>query len=109
VRFLVDTQLPAALAAWLREQGHPADHVLELGLAQAKDNCIWERAASLGAVIITKDEDFAGWVRRGRSGPPVVWIRVGNCSTRQLLARFAPLLPQILRQLETAERLVEVR
>lgn len=42
VRFLVDNQLPATLAAWLREQGHEADHVLDLQLAKSKDNPIWQ-------------------------------------------------------------------
>jgi hypothetical protein len=63
VRFIVDTQLPDALAAWLREQGHQAEHVLEIGLAQSKDRVVWRYAQEQGAVIVTKDEDFAEWVR----------------------------------------------
>jgi predicted nuclease of predicted toxin-antitoxin system len=62
-----------------------------------------------GAAIITKDEDFAKWVRRGRSGPAVVWLRTGNSSSRALLARLEPLLPIIVKKLEEAERLIEVR
>ena len=61
MRFLVDNQLPAALAVLLREQGHEAEHVLDLGLAQGKDNPIWQHAITRQAVIITKDEDFAEW------------------------------------------------
>lgn len=109
MRFLVDNQLPGALASLLREQGHEADHVLEIGLAQGKDNPIWQRAISTQSVVITKDEDFAEWVRRGRSGPAVVWLRVGNTSRHALLAWFTPLLPAILRKLRGGERLVEVR
>ena len=41
MRFLVDNQLPAALVGLVREQGHEAEHVLELGLAQGKDNPDW--------------------------------------------------------------------
>jgi predicted nuclease of predicted toxin-antitoxin system len=109
VRFLVDTQLPAALARWLREHGQHAEHVLEIGLAQAKDTLVWRYAEEHGAVIITKDEDFAEWVRRGRSGPSVVWLRIGNSSKRALLVWFEPLLPLIIQKLEEKERLVEVR
>ena len=105
----MDNQLPGALATLLREQGHEAEHVLELGLAQGKDNPIWQRAITTQAVIITKDEDFAEWVRRGRPGPSVVWLRVGNTSRRELLDWFTPLLPAILRELQEGERLVEVR
>jgi predicted nuclease of predicted toxin-antitoxin system len=70
VRFLVDNQLPVALAGWLRDQGHEAEHVLDIQLAQAKDNPIWLHAIKVGAVIVTKDEDFADWVRRGRPAQP---------------------------------------
>jgi predicted nuclease of predicted toxin-antitoxin system len=59
IRFLVDNQLPAALARWIKNQGHEADHVLDLGLAESADKLIRQRASALGAVIVTKDEDFA--------------------------------------------------
>lgn len=41
MRFLVDAQLPPALARWLASQGHQADHVGDLGLAAAMDRVIW--------------------------------------------------------------------
>jgi predicted nuclease of predicted toxin-antitoxin system len=41
VRFLVDTQLPEALALWLSERGHQAEHVLDVGLGQSKDTPVW--------------------------------------------------------------------
>ena len=109
MRFLIDTQLPAALARWLQDHGHQAEHVLDVGLAQSKDNPIWQFAAECQAVIVTKDEDFAEWILRGRHGPAVVWLRVGNTSTRALLAWFEPLLSTIVRKLEEGERLIEVR
>lgn len=74
MRFLVDNQLPGALATWLRAQGHDAEHVLDVQLAQAKDNPIWQYTESSSAVIVSKDEDFAEWVRHGRPGPAVVWL-----------------------------------
>ncbi|MBI3874565.1 MAG: DUF5615 family PIN-like protein [Verrucomicrobia bacterium] len=109
MRFLVDNQLPGALAGLLRGQGHEAEHVLEIGLAQGKDNPIWQHAIAKQAVIITKDEDFAEWVRRGRPGPSVVWLRVGNTSRQALLTWFVSVLPTIISDLNNGERLVEVR
>ncbi|MGP8200901.1 MAG: DUF5615 family PIN-like protein [Limisphaerales bacterium] len=109
MRFLVDTQLPAALARWLREHGHEAEHVLEISLAQSKDTLIWHYAQEQGQVIIIKDEGFAEWVRRGRPGPSVVWLRLGNSSKRVLLVWLEPLLPLIVQKLEQKDRLVEVR
>ena len=109
MRFLIDNQLPAALGRWLRDHGHESEHVLEIGLAQSKDNPVWEYAREHGAIIVTKDEDYAEWVRRGRSGPQVLWVRLGNASTRELLRWFAPLFPTALQQLEQGTRLVELR
>lgn len=109
MRFLIDTQLPAALARFLTERGYPSEHVLDVGMAQSKDNPIWLYAAQHQAVIITKDEDFADWVSRGRPGPAVVWLRIGNTSRRALLAWFERLLPIIVQKLQQGERLIEVR
>jgi predicted nuclease of predicted toxin-antitoxin system len=109
VRFLVDNQLPKRLADWLREQGHDAEHLLEVGLAQSKDNPVWLYAREHKAVVVSKDEDYAEWVRRGRPGPSVVWIRLGNATSRELIRWITPLFPIALRQLEAGARLVELR
>jgi predicted nuclease of predicted toxin-antitoxin system len=61
MRFLVDAQLPPALAQWLSAQGCPADHVADLGMEAAPDRVIWEWASQEGVAIVTKDEDFAIW------------------------------------------------
>ena len=49
MKFVVDAQLPPALARLLREAGCDAFAVREIGLREASD----------AAAIITKDEDFA--------------------------------------------------
>ena len=41
--------------------------------------------------------------------PPIVWLRIGNCTNRRLFAWLEPLLPEIVRQLESGQRIVEVR
>ena len=58
MRFLVDDQLPAALARWLAANGHEAAHVMDIGLTGATDRVIWEEVRRTAAVIVTKDEDF---------------------------------------------------
>jgi predicted nuclease of predicted toxin-antitoxin system len=70
---------------------------------------VWQYAREKGAAIVTKDEDFAEWVRRGRPGPPVVWLRIGNSTKRVLLVWLAPMLPLIVQKLDQNDRLVEVR
>lgn len=109
MRFLVDVQIPIRLTQWLVDQGHEAQHALDIGLGRSGDNAIWRRAIEIAAVIVTKDEDFAEWVKRGRVGPRVVWLRTGNGTTAQLTAILTPLLPRLIDRLNDGERLIEVR
>jgi predicted nuclease of predicted toxin-antitoxin system len=89
VRFLVDAQLPPALARRLEALGHIAEHVTDLGMTSASDGAIREHATLVGAVIVTKDEDFA--VRQLLMGGPwVVWLRLGNTRRDALLSRVRP-------------------
>ncbi|HEX4113275.1 MAG TPA: DUF5615 family PIN-like protein [Stellaceae bacterium] len=109
MKFLVDAQLPSALASLLTDLGHRADHVAALGLLRASDAEIWNFALDNGMAIITKDEDFAGR-RSGHGGQPIViWLRRGNCSRAELLRWFAPLMPTIVASIESGEGLIEVR
>lgn len=109
MKFLVDAQLPPALAQWLREAGHEAEAVREIGLREASDTTLWQHARVRGAVIVTKDEDFALRAQQDPTGPIVVWVRSGNTSNRVLRARFLPQLARVLVLIGERVRLVEVR
>lgn len=108
MRFLVDAQLPPALARWLASQGHAAQHVADQNLESASDSAIWDFAVAASAVIITKDEDFALRKARADAGPAVVWIRLPNVRRRSLLTWFEKALPDILSALERGETLIEL-
>lgn len=58
MRFLVDAQLPPLLARHIRELGHEAEHVADIGMSASSDRDIWQYAHANDAVLITKDEDF---------------------------------------------------
>jgi predicted nuclease of predicted toxin-antitoxin system len=73
VRFLVDANLPPALARWLVDSGHEAEHVTDLGAERFPDRVLWERARELGACVITRDEDFVLLHALDPRGPAVVW------------------------------------
>ncbi|HIJ38432.1 MAG TPA: DUF5615 family PIN-like protein [Rhodospirillaceae bacterium] len=111
MKFLVDAQLPPALARALTALGHEAVHVADINLEDVADAIIWNEAQSRGAVIVTKDEDFIAG-SRGRfkkPEPTVVWIRIGNVSRSALLNLFLPRLPEILALIEAGEIIIEVR
>jgi predicted nuclease of predicted toxin-antitoxin system len=54
VKFLVDNQLPAALARFLTSRGADCQHVLDVGLADATDSKIWEHATIASSLARTK-------------------------------------------------------
>ena len=108
MRFLVDAQLPPALARWLTAEGHDAEHVGDRQMATASDADIWDYAVQTGSAIITKDEDFAQRKTLSGAGPAVVWIRLPNTRRNVLLAWFATMLPNIVSALARGETLIEV-
>ena len=105
--FLVDAQLPPSLAEALRQAGHQALHVVEIGMLPASDQQIWDEAISRSAVLITKDRDFS--LRRAamKNGPVILWVRVGNTSNRKLIELALRALPAITEAIERGEAVIE--
>jgi predicted nuclease of predicted toxin-antitoxin system len=109
VRFLVDNQLPPALARFIAaDLGAEAAHVATVGLRDATDTEIWAYASANGLIVISKDEDFTGMVLRS-PGAGLIWVRVGNCRREFLLDLFRRVWPGILSSLQAGERFIEVR
>ena len=108
MRFLVDAQLPSALARWLTSKGHLAEHTKDVGFTKVSDGVLWQYAMTHQATIITKDSDFAQRRLRARSGPIIVWIKLSNSTRRELLAWFENLMPDILGAIERGETLLEI-
>jgi predicted nuclease of predicted toxin-antitoxin system len=108
VRFLVDAQLPPALARYLSAAGHQSQHVSDLALERSPDREIWSRAGVSGLVIMTKDEDFVTLRPLQPSGPAVVWVRVGNTTRDALIEVISSALRGIIKALERGETVIEV-
>jgi predicted nuclease of predicted toxin-antitoxin system len=56
-----------------------------VALAPAPDRAIWNHARNHGFVIVSKDEDFHRLSVLHGPPPKVIWIRLGNCSTDDVL------------------------
>ncbi|MGH7089375.1 MAG: DUF5615 family PIN-like protein [Stellaceae bacterium] len=108
MKFLIDAQLPPALALWLAEAGHDAAHLDQIGLLSASDEAIWVHALRSGPIVITKDEDFAARAAQVEIAPIIVWLRVGNSSNRALRAWFDARLSSIISLVAEGQRLIEV-
>ena len=107
--FLIDANLPPALALSLIGAGHDARHVDEVNLRTAEDQQIWDYALQQKAAVITKDEDFPDRCVRSALTPVVIWLRIGNCRNAERLAWFMPLLPEVITRIKMGDQLIEVK
>lgn len=108
MKFLVDNQLPAALARWFAARSD-AVHVLDRGMETTPDVEIWMRATAEGRIVVSKDEDFFHLANRPADAGRLLWVRIGNCRTAALLARFESEWTAIEREFESGQRVVELR
>ena len=84
-RVLFDENLSARLTGELADAYPNCAHVVEVGLAGASDRTIWQYAQDNGFTIVTKDEDFHRLSVLHGPPPRVNWIRLGNCSTAEIV------------------------
>ena len=109
MKFLVDNQLPAELARFLARNGIDCQHVLDVGLAEAKDMRIWEYAGAYDRIIISKDEDFLYLASLPEAKARFVWIRFGNCGTKLLLHKIEQLWGKVEEGFNNGAGVIELR
>ncbi|MGJ8656033.1 MAG: DUF5615 family PIN-like protein [Akkermansiaceae bacterium] len=109
IEFIVDAQLPVALAKAICDEGYKAEHVARALQLDAEDAEIWELAGRESLVIISKDDDFAKRLKQVKVAPVVVWVRVGNVRNKVLIDWFRELLPQVVELINQGEVLIEIR
>jgi predicted nuclease of predicted toxin-antitoxin system len=84
VKLLLDENLSPTLAETLAETYPGMAHIREFGLQSAPDPTVWAHAANHGYTIVTKDADFHHRSLLHGHPPKIIWIRLGNCSTREI-------------------------
>jgi predicted nuclease of predicted toxin-antitoxin system len=109
VKFLVDNQLPAALARFLASRGVACQHVLDLNMGDVSDAEIWKYAGQNECTLITKDEDFVYLANSRLTKARLVWIRLGNCRKKVLLAAVERQWLKIEAGLKAGDRIIELR
>ena len=108
MKFIVDAQLPPALARFLAAKGEDIIHVVDVKMMASSDSEIWELALKNSLIIITKDEDFQIRASVSALFPKIVWVRIGNCSRKSLLNYFEQQWTQIKHELDNGANLVEL-
>lgn len=105
----LDNQLPPALSSWVRANlGVDCISVRDLALQRAADLDIFHAARAAGALVMTKDTDFAEFVYQFGAPPQVVLVTCGNTSNAHLRQILATAWPTVAVMLERGEPLVEV-
>ena len=84
MRLLFDQNLSWRLREALRDLYPQSLHVRDVGLASAVDVTVWAYAKEHGLVIVSKDADFRHLGFTYGHPPKIIWIRRGNCSTREI-------------------------
>jgi predicted nuclease of predicted toxin-antitoxin system len=108
MKFVVDQQLPPALARWIERKGHEAAHVRELGMREADDSDIWRFAVANALTIVTKDSDFGLRRLQATDGPPILWLRIGNTTIGEIFRILEGAWPSVEEDLKSG-LVVEVR
>jgi len=86
VSLLFDQNLSRRLPVLLATEYPGSDQVILAGLAGADDRVVWAYAAAHGLAVISKDSDFGQMAATLGPPPKVVWLRVGNGPTRDVVA-----------------------
>jgi predicted nuclease of predicted toxin-antitoxin system len=85
VKLLFDQNLSPRLAEELSPLFPGCKHVRELGLERAEDEAVWDFARQNGFAIVSKDSDFHQRSFLLGFPPKVIWVRVGNRSTEDII------------------------
>ncbi|MEW6208238.1 MAG: DUF5615 family PIN-like protein [Acidobacteriota bacterium] len=76
MKFLLDQDVYAATARFLRDAGHDVVTAGEIGQSKASDSELLTLAQLQGRIFITRDRDFGGLVYLKHLGSGVLYLRV---------------------------------
>lgn len=84
MKLLFDEHLSPKLNARLEDLFPGSANVLELNLYSSDDKEIWEYARLHDFTIVSKDFDFYQRAFEFGHPPKVIYLTLGNCSTREV-------------------------
>jgi len=105
----IDAQISPSIAFWIQENFEIEAFALrDIGLRDAEDKEIFDKAREVGAVVMTKDSDFVSLLDRFGSPPKIIWITCGNTSNASLKLVLDKTLTQAMDLLNGGENIVEI-
>ena len=102
MNILIDAQLPRRMATWLTANGCDAIHTLDLPEGnRTSDAEVIAAAEREGRVVVTKDADFVSSHLLSGRPSKLLLISTGNISNQELERLLIPLVPALVRELQT--------
>ena len=89
MKLLLDENLSRRIVPALQDAFPGSTQVILVGLERVDDRAVWEYARAHGYVIVTKDDDFVRLQSLLGDPPKVILLRLGNCTTQQVLDALA--------------------
>jgi predicted nuclease of predicted toxin-antitoxin system len=84
MKLLFDQNLAPSLVGHLDDLFPGSAHVANCDLGEASDIAIWNYARENDFLLVSRDADFVELSTLRGSPPKVVWLRLGNCVTKDV-------------------------
>ena len=84
MKLLFDQNISYRIIKQISDVFPQAQQVIEVGLADRNDSEIWEFARKYDYTIVTFDSDFYDLSVIKGTPPKIIWLRIGNTSTRNI-------------------------
>ncbi len=84
MKLLFDENLSPALPRRIADIFPNSVHVRDVGMKATDDPIVWDYAKDNDFMIVSKDADMHDLSLVFGNPPKVVWLQLGNCSTRQV-------------------------
>lgn len=85
MKLLLDENLSDRIVPHINDLFPDSAHVKTLGFMHSDDETIWKFAGKNEFVIVSKDADFHQRSLVYGHPPKFIYLRIGNCSTRQIM------------------------
>lgn len=96
MKFLLNMNVPRELGRRLKIEGHEYRHVGDVGMAQASDKIVMEKARESKEVIVTHDLDYGHLLAFSNTPEPsVIIFRFRNTHPDNLISRIISTWPEI--------------
>ncbi len=86
MKLLLDQNLSRKIVSQIEELYPDSCHIASVLTETTSDQDIWLHAQKHGFAIVTKDDDFEQRSILLGHPPKIIWIRLGNCKTGDVVA-----------------------